>query len=93
MRLAARTDANHAAVVRALRQVGASVLDLSRVGQGCPDLLVGYQGKNFLVEVKATAKTKLTKDQVRFWVSWNGPFVERVNSQVDALRAIGAIGG
>ena len=69
MRLAARTDANHAAVVRALRQVGASVLDLSRVGQGCPDLLVGYQGKNFLVEVKATAKKKLTKDQVRFFLS------------------------
>ena len=41
MRRAARTDANQAEIVAALRGVGASVQPLHAVGQGCPDLLVG----------------------------------------------------
>ena len=45
MRRAARTDAPHKAIVSALRKVGCQVLDLSRVGRGCPDLLVRVPGQ------------------------------------------------
>jgi len=47
-----RTDSNQAAIVRALRQAGASVCSLAGVGSGCPDLLVGWNGANLLLEVK-----------------------------------------
>ena len=40
MRRAAKVDGPHAAIVKALRQCGYQVLDPSRVGDGCPDLLV-----------------------------------------------------
>ena len=74
MRRAARTDANHAAIVRELRQCGLAVLDLSRVGQGCPDLLVASRRSDLqvLVEVK-TAKGKLTPDELEFFEDWPGP--------------------
>lgn len=40
MRRAARTDGNHAAVVADLRALGWHVVDLSRAGEGVPDLLL-----------------------------------------------------
>ena len=38
---APRVDRNHSEIVDALRQAGASVQSLVKVGDGCPDLLVG----------------------------------------------------
>jgi hypothetical protein len=49
---AAKIDANQNEIVDALRAVGASVQSLAKVGGGCPDLLVGWGGKNYLIEVK-----------------------------------------
>ena len=76
MRRAARTDANHAQIVAAFRQLGYSVLDLSRVGQGCPDLLVARNGESWLVEIKDGAKPpsarKLTPDESEFHARWKG---------------------
>jgi hypothetical protein len=40
VRRAAKVDANHGEIVKALRSAGCGVLDLSAVGNGCPDLLV-----------------------------------------------------
>jgi hypothetical protein len=40
-RRAAKVDANHSAIVEALRKVGCKVLSLAANGKGCPDLLVG----------------------------------------------------
>lgn len=71
MRRAARTDKNHAEIVKAFRRLGASVLDLSRVGAGCPDLLVAQHGVNILVEVKFE-KGGLTPDQKVFHDAWKG---------------------
>lgn len=48
-----KVDANQAKIVAALRAAGCSVQLLHAVGQGCPDLLVGVQGENWLLEVKA----------------------------------------
>ena len=45
MRKFGKTDANHADIVDALRRVGASVVSLASVGNGVPDLLVGFNGR------------------------------------------------
>lgn len=91
MRYDARVDDNQAAIVDGLRKIGATVEILARVGGGVPDLLVGYQGRNYLMEVKnLKAGGKLNKKQ-RDWLSkWNGQHVV-VTDLIDALRAIGAI--
>jgi hypothetical protein len=54
-----RVDANHACIVRALEQLGHTVLDLSAVGGGCADLLVRFRdGAMLFVEVKTAAGLK-----------------------------------
>lgn len=93
MRRAARTDANHEQIVKALRAVGATVQSLAAVGQGVPDLLVGYQGKTFLLEIKDGTKTpsqrKLTDDQVKWHETWTGGVIAVVDSVDSAWAAIG----
>lgn len=84
-----RADANQAAIVRALLAVGCSVLILSMVGNGCPDLLVGYRGRNFLLEVKGPSG-RLMPSQVVFCNGWRGQW-EIVRTEHEALRAVGAL--
>lgn len=75
-RRAARTDENHARIRDGLRAFGATVADTSRAGAGFPDLVVGYHGANFLLEVKDGSKPPsrrvLTDDQREFHVRWRG---------------------
>ena len=47
-----RIDDNQEGIVAALREAGATVQSTAAVGSGCPDLIVGYEGRNFLLEVK-----------------------------------------
>jgi hypothetical protein len=68
---AAKVDANQTEIVKHLRALEASVQILSTVGKGCPDLLVGYEGHNILMEVKVK-KGKLTPDQVVWHNGWRG---------------------
>ena len=89
MRRAAKIDRNHVEIVAALRGVGASVQDLAAVGKGCPDLLVGYRGQNYVIEVKAP-KGASTPAQVAWHAEWRGD-VRIVRSVDDALKIIGAI--
>jgi|GEM_PF-5567154 len=56
MRRSARIDRNQPEIVEALRKLGASVQPLHTAHDGIPDLLVGYQGRNFLLEVKDGTK-------------------------------------
>ena len=94
MRRAAKVDANQRQVVEALRDEGASVQLLHAVGEGCPDLLVGYKGLNMLLEVKDGSKPpsaqKLTPPQEIWHRDWRGHRVV-VNSREAALAAIGVI--
>ena len=91
MRKAAKTDANHSQVVNALRQIGASVQSLATTGKGCPDLLVGYHGINYLMEVKdgdkVLSKQKLTIDQEHWHSLWRGS-VHIVKSVDEALKIL-----
>lgn len=93
MRRAARTDDNQAEIVAALRAVGASVQSLASVGRGVPDLLVGFQHKNQLMEVKdgnkSPSRQLLTTDELLWHNSWNGKVVIVTNIK-EALAAIGA---
>ena len=91
MRRAARTDANQAAIVRALESLGCTVQSLAAVGGGVPDLLIGWRGMCLLFEVKDGAKPpserKLTPDQVRWHRDWRGQ-VTVVETVDDALQAV-----
>jgi len=92
MRRAAKTDANHAEIVQALRAIGCRVQDLSRVGGGVPDLLVGWRGRLALIEIKDGAKVPsaraLTPDQVKWHAEWQGMPVAVVKSADEAIQAV-----
>jgi len=79
-------DLNQAEIVYALRNLGATVKDLSKVGGGFPDLAVGYAGVNHLLEVK-TPKGKLTPDQCVLHGSWRGK-IKVVHSVEEAIQAV-----
>ncbi len=86
MRRACKVDLNQAEIVDALRNFGATVKDLSKVGGGFPDLAVGYAGQNHLLEVKMP-KGKLTPDQVVTHSTWGGR-IRVVRSAEEAIQAI-----
>lgn len=92
---AAKIDANHEQVVSALRAAGATVQSLAGVGKGVPDLLVGFQGKTLLMEVKDGKKTpserRLTEDQIRWHGAWNGGPLAVVDGVDAALRMLGVL--
>ena len=92
MRRAARVDANHHAIVQCLRSVGAHVESLAAVGGGIPDLLVGFRGRNWLLEVKdgrrPPSERRLNPAQQAWHAVWAGHVVV-VRSPEEALRAIG----
>jgi Holliday junction resolvase len=91
MAYARRTDANQAEIVKTLREAGADVYDLSKVGKGIPDLLVTFNGETILMEVKRDAKAKFTAEQLKFIAKWKGGPLSRVDSPESALRVIGLI--
>lgn len=97
MRRAAKIDANQTQVVIALRAAGATVQSLAAVGQGVPDLLVGFQGKTMLMEVKdgrrPPSERQLTEQQLTWHGAWRGGTLCVVDGPDAALRAIGVLKG
>lgn len=91
MRRAARVDENQKEVVDGLRGIGCSVISLAAVGRGCPDLLVGYRARCFLLEVKDGSKPqsqrKLTPDQREFFEGWRGQ-CRVVETVEEAIRVV-----
>ena len=68
-----RVDDNQKTIVGALRKEGMTVQHLHAVGKGCPDLLVGWKGRNVLLEIKDGVKSwKLTPDQIIWHHNWQG---------------------
>ena len=65
----ARVDANQKEIVAELRKLGASAVAIHEIGRGCPDLLVGTLGINYLLEVKDGTKPpsrrRLTPDEAK----------------------------
>lgn len=91
MKWASRVDTNHRAVVTELRQMGLSVRDTSRLGQGFPDIVVGRQNRNYLFEIKDPDKKpsarRLTPDEATFHNAWRGQ-VDTIHSAAEALAII-----
>ena len=87
MRHAARVDKNQQEIVSALRAAGAYVWII-----GLPvDLLVGYKGHTFLVEVKDGPRKRLTALQDDFFKNWSGSTLARIDGFEAALRMIGVL--
>lgn len=93
LRTAARIDANQPEIVAALRGVGATVLHLHQL-KNCCDLLVGYRGRTFLMEVKDPAqplsKRQLTPGEAEFARTWRGTPYHVVHTADEALAIITA---
>lgn len=89
---AAAVDANQKDIVAALRKAGAKVYVASSFGKGFPDLIVGYQGRFVLLEIKDGSKPpsarKLTKDQQKFHAEWTGLPLYVVSSVEEAIEAV-----
>jgi Holliday junction resolvase len=92
MRRASKIDANQNEIVEALRAVGCTVQSLAFAGKGVPDLLVGTDEGNLLLEVKdgslAPSARRLTPDQVQWHANWRGR-VHVVTSIAEALAVVG----
>ena len=60
------------------------------LGKGAPDIIVGYNNLNYLVEIKdgdkPKAQQKLTPDEVKFQSEWKGNYY--VINCFDKLRDI-----
>lgn len=99
MRRAARVDGNHVEIVRALRSAGMTVQSLAAVGQGVPDLLIGWRGLNLLAEVKdgdkCASKQALTAAEAEWHATWAGHVVvardaeEAIAAMLDYWRRLG----
>ena len=91
MRRAARIDDNQPAIVAALRGIGATAQFMHRLGQGCPDLLVGFRGVNYVLELKDGRKPpsarELTPAEREWHAAWRGQ-VATVYSIEDAFRVV-----
>jgi rhamnose utilization protein RhaD (predicted bifunctional aldolase and dehydrogenase) len=83
-----RVDANQKQIIHTFIALGASVLNLSRVGEGCPDILIGYKNQSVLCEIKANELKRYTEPQIKFMQNWRGGAVSRIDSVDAAIRLI-----
>lgn len=94
MRRIARIDGNQPEIVNAFRKLGCSVQHLHKLGQGCPDILVGYMDVNLLAEIKdgtrIPSERKLTKDESEWFENWRGQIciVESVSDAIDLIHEV-----
>ena len=94
---AKRVDKNHAEIVKLFRDCGCSVCDLSAVGGGVPDILIGMPGDNILIEIKdgskPPSKQRLNNKQKQWHMEWPGPcfVVHNVDEALSIMRAYGRV--
>jgi Holliday junction resolvase len=79
-----RRDANQRKIVQVLRKLGASVAITADVGRGFPDLVVGYGGMTYLVEVKN--HSTLRRSQRAFREQWRGGEIVLLRSPEEAVQ-------
>ena len=88
---AARVDGNQKEIVKVLRQAGATVLHTHQL-KNCFDILVGYNGINYIVEIKdgnkPPSQRKLTTGEEKFRDEWKGGEYYIIESIEQALKLI-----
>ena len=94
MRKYAHIDANQPSIILALVEMGATVQSLAALGNGAPDLLAGYDGMNFALEVKnphalrgKKQRLELTPDEKRWHAAWKGQ-INVVTSPEEAVQLV-----
>lgn len=96
MRKYGRQDTNHKDIGAAFERLGCSVANLSSLGKGLPDILVGFGGLSILVEIKDGSKPpshrKLTKDEETFRMNWKGGY-RLVTCLDDVLETVKVLQG
>lgn len=85
-------DANHAALVEFMSQLGPEPIDTSKVGGGFPDVVWPFQGQTILVEIK-TPDGALTPSQRRFHEEWRGGPLFVIASEADVLTMVETLTG
>jgi Holliday junction resolvase len=63
-------------------------VDLSGVGKGCPDLLIGFKGTTYLIEIKKDSKAKFTPQQLQFNELWSGGVIARIQTIDEAIALL-----
>lgn len=86
-----RRDSTHRAIKAALVSVGATVCDTADLGGGFPDLVVGYKGRTYLLEVKGP-RGRLEASQDAFRLRWRGGPLNVVRTRGEALDVLGVRG-
>lgn len=70
--------------------MGCSILHTHQLGKGAPDIIIGYNGKNYLIEIKDGTKSisqqKLTKDELQFKSNWKGSYF--VCNSYEQIKAV-----
>ncbi len=66
-----KVDSNQSSIVNGLRACGLTVESLASVGNGCPDILVGGNKRNVLIEIKVVG-LKLNPKQATWHQTWRG---------------------
>lgn len=93
-RLRSRVDDNQRDITQTLRQLNISVAITSKLGDGFPDLVLGYDGHNYLIELKDFKKPKsqkkLTDCEAQFLRVWQGQYAV-CETLSDILKAIGYV--
>ena len=91
MRARGKIDANQTAVVQALRATGMTVWITSQMGNGAPDMVVGWRGLNIMLEIKdgdnVPSAQKLTVAEQNFSDTWAGQICI-ANSAEGAVLAV-----
>lgn len=87
-----RTDRNHSEIINAIRKIpNISVFSTHEVGKGFPDIVVGYKGVNYLIEIKDGNKPpsarKLTDAELQFHSNWRGQ-IKIVNNLDEVLNLL-----
>lgn len=89
-----KSDGPTKRIKKRLESIGATVEYIkARAGRGNggrPDLLIGYNGTNFLQEVKAE-KGSLSDEQILYHSKWRGKRIDVVRNEEEALAAIGYV--
>jgi hypothetical protein len=69
-------DANQSEIVAYARALGFSVAVTAKLGQGFPDIVMGKNGINYMVEIKDGKKPpsqrKLSEPEQKFHNAWRG---------------------
>ena len=94
MRRNAKVDINQPEIVKALRKFGATVLITSQL-KNCFDILVGYKGINYIMEIKdenqPPSKKRLTEGEQKFKDTWKGGkyyVVENIEQAINIINEL-----